>query len=792
MKIIFMNLLSIMRRFKLAWAMNFLGISAALAALMFVAMQIVYEDGFDRCQKNVDRIYLIAEDISEKPFDIILDRYNIEQFGTCSPKIEAYSSVLDMIQDYYVEVTGSDGNRHGFYEHVMGVDSGFVKMFDFDIIVGDPNRLAVPGNAMISESTAKKIFGTTDVVGRNIGVNENWCMGDSVLTVTAVYRDFPSNTQINNAIYFALDETAKDGNSGRNFMAWVMLSSPDDKAEVEQMMNSCTHLRRYIMENNAQYRLEPMSQTYYGNEGDVGFVKSGSRSTTAMLAAIAIVVLLIAAVNHTNFSIALIPLRIRNVNTQKVLGSSVGRLRCQLFAENVIVGVATWAVALIMVALLNGTWITSFLIPKDLSISGNIGICMAALLVALIINVLAGIYPVVKLTSANPSLVLKGSYGRSMAGNRLRTVLLVFQFFAAMCFISIAVCIWLQIRHMGNANPILNNSQVAVFKTNQHFGSKCDVLIDRLKENSAIEAVAFTANKIGETDVYNTNSLSWQPKNKDAMSQDVFSFHNIFCTAEFLDVFGISLTEGDGFGDRADSDVSFNNVREDCVISPSMAAYGIQVGDTVFGAVKGICEDVRILSFRAENMPLMFTISRARWLNYCNVRIAKGANIRNAVAHIEQVAAEIAPEMPLEIEFCDKVFQQQYEKEISTSATTVFMAVLAILISIIGVFGMVMFDIEYKRQEVAVRRVFGASVKDILQNINLKYLIMVFSGFVLSLPLSLYVILNWQQSFVEKAPMPWWIFALIFAAVAVVTALIVTVQSAKAVYQNPSDGLRRE
>ena len=155
MKIIFRNLISTIRNFKAAWIMNFAGITAALTALMFVGMQIKYENNFDNCHKNADRIFNVYQDV-ERPFNVIIARNSIEVFGTLSPKVEAYSAVMDWIQDYYLEVNNPNGGKHGYYEKVVGIDSGFVKMFDFDVITGSTQTLNVAGNAMICESLAKK------------------------------------------------------------------------------------------------------------------------------------------------------------------------------------------------------------------------------------------------------------------------------------------------------------------------------------------------------------------------------------------------------------------------------------------------------------------------------------------------------------------------------------------------------------------------------------------------------------------------------------------------------------
>lgn len=786
MKIVFRNLVSIIRKFKLAWLMNFAGIAAALTALMFVGMQISYENSFDDNHSNAERIFRISQDV-ERPFNVILARKVIETIGHISPKIEAYASEMDFYDLNYIE-TEISGNKHGFYEYTIGIDLGYAEMFDFDLVCGDIKTLGLPGNALISELTAQKMFGTLDVLGKTLKINDDWGTDNGEITITGVYKDFPSNTQTKNAIFFALNDMLKDEDRSRNFIGWVMLSSPDDKDEIEELIGKIAEFKVQGMPSEPYY-LEPLKDVYYNNENDAGFVKSGSVKSTAMLFVISLIVLLISAVNQTNFNTALIPMRIRSINTQKVLGSSVSRLRLQLFAESIIIGLLTWLTALLMVRLLNNTWLTSFLVPDDLSVSKNIGVCLLVGLISLIVNVLSSIYPILKLTSINPALVLKGSYGRSQSGQKLRNALLVFQYFSAVCFISIAVCIWLQIRYMENNNLILRDNQIAVFKTNRQFGQKFDLALQKFKENSAVENAALSSQLIGGGDAFNTRFYIF--------NSDTLTFNNISCTSEILEVFDIPLIDGEGFRGIRDSDVGNFDYKNDCVVSADIISkFHYNLGDTVygmFGAIKGVIDKgIRITSFRKETMPLALSLAHAEYLNFCCVKLAKGCNLKNALQHIENVVNEIVPEMPLEITFYDKIFENLYKKEINTSATTVFMAVLAVLISIIGVFGMVTFDTEYRRNEIALRRVFGASTDDIIKKINLKYLIMILSGFVLSLPVTLYVITLWQQNFVEKAPLPWWVFAVVFLSVTVVTCAIVTAQSAKTVYGNPVEGLKKE
>lgn len=781
MKIIIRNLISTIKQFKAAWIMNFAGITAALTALMFVGMQIVYENNFDRCHPNADRIFNVYQDI-ERPFNIILERPNIEIFGNLSPKVEAYSAVMDWDEKFYLETT-DNGTKHGYYEYVIGIDSGFAKMFNFNLIAGTTSSLSMAGNAMICESIAQKLFGSTDVIGKQINVNQLWCGGDGTLTITAVYKDFESNTQTKNCVYFSLDNTGKENNYGRNFLCYVMLSSPNDREEIETLFNQ--HIKEEG--NNPPYLLDPLYNVYYHNENSEGFVKSGSAKTTTMLTIIALIVLLIAAVNQTNFNIALIPMRIKSINTQKVLGCSTAQMRWQLLGENFIIVIITWLIALLMVKLLGGTWITSFLVPDDVSISSNFGICILVGVLSLIINSISNIYTINKLTTANPALVLKGSFGHSISGRKLRNSLLVFQFFSALCFISIAVSIWLQIKHLENSNNILDQNQIATFKINENFGSKFDLAKQRLTENSTIENVAASSQLIGGNDSFNTMGFIWK-------GTDTLYYNSINCVGDILEVFNIPIKEGRGFSETRKNDIGNYDFQNDCIITSDIANdHNIHLGDSIGGAVRGIIEQgVRIASYRMETKPLRLCLCKADYLSFCYVRIAKGSNVKEAINHITTVVGEIAPELPLEIEFYDTVFQRLYQKEIKTSATTIFMAILAILISIIGVFGMVTFDTEYKRQEISIRKVFGADNSNIFKSVNLKYIKMVGIGFALSLPVTYYVISNWQQAFVEKISLPWWLYILILIGITLLTIAIVTVQSAKTIFQNPVEGMRKE
>ncbi|MCQ2975435.1 MAG: ABC transporter permease [Bacteroidales bacterium] len=778
MKLIFRNLFSIIKRYKIAWIMNFLGIAIALCALMFVGMQIFYEHDFEKCNTKADRIFRLNRNATVYPFNIIIPRGMVECAGNCSPKIEAYTDILDVFDSYYITIE-TNGKKRGFYQKVIGADPGITKIFDFKFINGDENCLENPKYAIISENTALKIFGSTDIIGQQINVNQTWRMYDSTLIVGAVYKDFPTNTQVRNEIYYKLNDDFKDDYKNSNDVCWLLLDNPNSKSEIENIINQKL---KEITDYDLQMSLSPIKDVYYLNEsGDGMMMKSGDFKNTLLLGIISLIVLIISIINHTNFSIALIPKRIKSINTQKVLGSDIKTLRKQLFIENIFTGIASWIVALILVKLLNGTWVTTFLTPTDLSISNNIVICLYVLGISILMSIISGIYPIIKLTSINPAIAIKGNYGNSNEGRKLRNSLLIIQYFSAFAFMIISISVWIQNNYMKNSNETLNNNQIAVFKSNQIIANKKDLIVDKLKEHTCIENVAFSNQKLGASDMYQTTTMT------DKETNGNISFNLIDCSEEIVDVFDIKIIEGENYkhGSNHEYIMTKNlftkmkiNLHED-------------LGDNDFCI--GIIDDgIKINSQRNITMDLCFRTVGAWGYNFAYVKLSKGANVSDCINYIKETVEEIAPGSPVDIEFYDQIFNQLYKNEVNMSHLTAFLSIIAILISIIGIFGMIIFDNEYKRKEIALRKVLGASVEEILKIANIKYLKMVIVSFIASVPVAIVIISKWQESFIEKANIPWWIFALILLSMTIITILIITTQTLKTAKENPIESLKSE
>lgn len=790
MKTLYRNLVSIIRRFKLAYAMNLLGTAAAFAAFILIMMQICYERGFDKCIDKSENIYRLTSNF-EYPFNVILPRGIIEEYVKSSPYIEAGGAIADFNGQTYFSVTKDNGSRNIFSLPIICAEPNAIKVFGFKMIAGSADCLEAPDKVLIPASIAKKVFGTVDVIGRAIeNQNTLWLACSNSFTVGGVYADFPTNTQLKNVVYIKMNDNQKGDMNSCNFLGYFRVTNGTDVQAISDAFNEKLKDYQFGRGFQIEFKATPLESIYYLNESGEGiFVKCGNKSVSNTLLIIALVIIIISMINHINFNLALVPMRIRSINTQKVLGCSIGRLRTMLVLESVAACVVAWLIGMLIVYLIGGTWLTSFLIG-DLSIMGNMGICIATGIGSVLIGVLAGIYPAIIQTSINPAMALKGSFGKSLSGRRLRTILLTIQYVASAAFVAAACFVWQQNKYMLAHSSLTTMEQVVQAEVPVKLAQNYyKAFVSRLKENASILNVAFGQNEVGATDTYTTNLA----KAKDGSQ---YNYQELWATREILDVFGVNVIEGRTFTDPTLDNESYCAIATKSMMEMSGIELNVDKAYQDWGVYVGVIDNINITSMRNESKPILFmSINQFNEnVNLSNlyVRLAKGTNMHEATKYITDVFHEFIADYPIEYDFYDDVMNQLYHSERALSSELVFFSLLAIIISIIGIFGMVMFDCEYHRKDNAVRRVMGARMGDILLMTNKRYIKVLLTGFAVSIPVVVIFISNWLKGFVSHINISWSVFALVLVALVGITATIVTTQTWSAASENPANNLKSE
>ena len=641
---------------------------------------------------------------------------------------------------------------------------------------------------MVPRSLADKLFGEDiSAVGKTLRAEENiWTKSAKLFTIGAVYKDFPENTQLRNVVYTAIDPDYNINNfSSSNWVCYLLLDNPAMADEVADNFNRHFDFKK-IYHEGEQIRLVPLTDIYYMNETqDGGTFRSGNKEVTALLFGIALLIVIVAAINFTNFSTSLTPLRIKSINTQKVLGSSDTLLRRSLLIEAALISFIAWLVSLVIVWGLDWAEALPF-IEADLSLVSNLPIVFLCGIVALVIGWLAGIYPAYYITSFPPALVLKGSFGLSPSGRKLRTTLICVQFVVSIVLIIGACFVQIQNSYMRNFSLGFDKDQVAIVELNETMYDKHhDTYVNRLKENPGIEDVAFAMEKVGSKDGYNTNGGNY--KGKD------FQYFIIIASSNFLRVMGIPVIEGRDFSkaDELSDHVSYIFNRT------AMEGLDMQVGDAFDsyspGHLIGFSDDVKFTSLRGGEDNIAFLVGNFGYsLPISYIRLKAGSDIHAVVGHIQETMRELDPSYPFNIEFYDEIFNHLYRKEENLCDLVTVFSLLAIIISLVGVFGLVVFETQYRRKEIGIRKVHGATVGEILLMFNKAYLRIVGICFVIAAPVAWQGVKMWLEGFAYKTPLHWWVFLIALLIVTVITLLTVSFQNWKAANENPVNSIKSE
>lgn len=785
MKTLLRNLLSILRRYRMATSLNIIGLSVAFTAFIVILIQIHYERSFDTSYPTSDRIFRVELTEASSFFSYSLPRAFVEDIIVSSPNIEA-GSLLTYSHPVYI-TTYKGEEKLGFREPVMSCHPDLVEVFGFSLVEGDFNGLKDPDKIIIPQSLARKMYGKESAVGKAFHLEQKLYTKDiQDFTVSTVYRDFPKNSQLKNAIYTAIDPGLNLKNYRSSmYLCYLLLDNPSNADAVVSNFNNNFDFDLINRPDDA-IKLIPVTDIYYKNDIQDGNIKiSGDRDTTFLLFCIAILIIVVAIINFTNFSTALTPIRIKSINTQKVLGSSDSFLRRTLTIESVIISFVSWITSLFIVFFLNKAGALPF-IQAELNLLTNIPVVLLSGVIAFITGIIAGVYPAWYMVSFPPALVLKGSFGLSASGRKMRTALIGIQFVVSIMLIIGAGFVWLQSTYMKNYSLGFDKDQIAMVELSGDIYDKHrDTYVNRLKEFAGIEDVAFSFEKVGSNDSYNTAGVEY--KNK------VASYFLIMGSYNLLDVLGIPITEGRDFtkSDELSDNASY--------IFNKTAHLGMdmEVGD-IFdgypsGRIVGFTDDVKLTSLRQGENNIAFVLTDWSY-PYTNsyIRMKAGTDVHALVSHIRKTLNEIDPTYPFDVEFYDSVFDRLYQNEVNLRSAITLFSLIAIILSLVGVFGLVVFETQYRRKEIAVRKVHGSTIREILSRLNQHYIYIVCICFILAIPVVYYMVHKWLEGFAYKVPVSWWLYAVAFIIVLFITIATVTFQSWRAATANPVDSLKSE
>lgn len=568
---------------------------------------------------------------------------------------------------------------------------------------------------------------------------------------------------------------------------YVTLDDPLNKEEVLDHFNKTFDFAKSQMGSAQEIalRLTPLKEVYYTHDTTFDFNPKGHRETNYVLLGIAFLILFIAGINFTNLTTSLIPLRLKTINTHRVLGCSIYKLQAISLIELIVICLISYILALFIVNDLSYTPIANW-VDADIRLSQYKGLILLTALIAILTGCLAGLYPAIRSTSYAPALVLKGSFGLSPKGKKVRVALIGFQYTVSIALIIVTLFMGLQNHFMTSSEQLgFNKDQVAIVNlTPEIYAKHKPQYIQKLKDYPGIEDVAFSVYELSkEDDMIDLEYARHEDK-------DVF-FKVFYASENFLSVMDIQVEEGRDFT-RED----LNKAQSDYIINPAAERdFHLHPGDRFNDrTVLGVSKDFRFNSCRIASSPFVFALNNdipnPKLVSY--IRFNSKTNLQEAVAHVRETLKEIDPTFPFEISFYNTILNNLYQKEQTLGKLISLFGIMAILISIVGVFGLVLFETQYRRKEIGIRKINGATTGQILLMFNKTYIRIVSVCFIISIPIAWMGTQQWLENFAYKTPLHLWVFIVAFLIILSVTIGTVTFRNWQAANENPVNSVKSE
>lgn len=757
---ILQNFLFVLKRFKTSSVLIIVGLSVALAVFTVSFLQAEYDFSYDRGFKKHNDIYQLWMKIGSTNMEIpVITDFIANDMARDFAEVKSYCLTTYSEKDRPKQTFFLPDDTKEYESHYVEATAGLLDVFLPEIIEGDVSPIfEAPGRAMIPQSWAKTIFGSEDPIGKVLIRKGH----DQQLVITAIYKDFPERSTLLNGIYTYLPDRGDSSNSfNLNFYGFFEI----DKQNVDTLTAKINNnwLEGFIGTWITDMRFVPLKEIHYEYD-------KGSRNTTLSLLAIGIVILIISYINFINFAVALAPARVRELNIRKILGERDSKLRFVVASEAALFSLVSYILSLLIIYSVSRSFISDFL-AVDLTLTNHVPLLTLLAVIVAGVGFLIGLYPAVYTTKFQPATVLNGKFALSGKGTGLRNTLITIQFFASITLIIVSLLIKMQHDFIHKESWKFERDNIVYVTTNKDM--QYEAFMGELDSSPIITDYTYSAFLPSTVGQYNGGEY------KDK----TITIALWTVAPNFMDFFGVPLWEGNSFSD--------DDSRQLIINKKALEAYELEeiIGDSLLGAkVIGIIEDITFQPLERAIDPMGFYKgSPEDALGFFLIKINSN-NIPQAFDFIEQ-AWKKTHTGDYDIHFLDDSFDRLYKKQNDLAKLITLFGGIALLIALMGVYGIILFNAKYKAKEIAIRKVNGSSTEEIILMLNQTILIQLAIAFVVALPVAYYTISKWLESFAYKTAIHWWLFPLGGLIVLLITVITVSWQSYRSATANPTKAL---
>ncbi len=791
-KIAFRNLL----KNKVYSFINISGLAIGIAATMLIGLWIYDELNYDSDFKQKDTIAQVFQHESSN---------NIVGTGPAIPRALEFA-MREEFGDNFKHLIMSSWNFTRYISYgdkninVSGnyMQEGAVEMLELNILKGDKNSLEGPNSLLLSEETAKTLFGDEDPLGKLVKINN-----DKVAKVTAIYEDLPENNSFNGLkylmpwkFYVASEEWVKDAEKSWGNNSFQMYAQIHDNATMEEVSSKILDIKKRNSPEEAEFNpqifLFPMKDWYLRGDWENGVQSGGRIENVWLFGIIGIFILLLACINFINLSTARSEKRATEVGIRKSIGSQRGQLIFQFLTESFLIVSLSFVVAVGIVLLsLNGF---NNLASKEIVFPwSNILFWLITMLFVVFTSILAGSYPALYLSSFNPVSVLKGTFKAGRNSSLPRKILVVAQFTISVALIIGTLVVMNQIQYSKDRpTGYEKEGLVQLPVMSMEFVGKQDLMREQFIASGG--AVKMTAMSSPTTQIWsNRGGYNWEGKPEGF--QEDFAYTSVHY--DFVETLGLTIIDGRGFSREFATD-------SNAVILNKTAVDYMQIQDPVGKLIRfnnpeaeplkiiGVIDDMIVQSPYTPVKQAMYAFEKYGNISYYNLRLNPQNSVSENLALIEKTFKANFPNIPFAYQFVDEEYGRKFRSEERIASLSKVFTALAIFISCLGLFGLASYVAEQRTKEIGVRKVLGASISQLWLLLSKDFITLVVVALLVASPVAYYVMSNWLQKFAYRTSVGWDVFVIACTGALIITLITVSFQAIKAASANPVKSLRTE
>lgn len=806
--------------FKIAWrtlfqnklytGLNIAGLTFGISFFLLIGLYLFDEWTFDQQHDKANRIYRVIEhkNTNGKELTIAGASYKLaEESKKTIGEIETTTRVTKNGDEH---ISNPD-NPAKFYETIWMCDSNLMKVFDFDMVVGDKNTaLSEPYSVILTEDLALKLFNSTQIVGKTVRI----AFTETPLKVTAVLKNLPRNSSFK--FHVMVSESTlgsqdwyKDMTANWASNGYTVFTLLKQKTKPQVVAKKMDHLFRdnYQLQRGTSvaFSLQPLTDIHFHSDNMTDYLfEKGNALYNYIFAIVALFVLMIACINYINLTTASAANRAKEIGIRKSVGAFRRQLFFQFLFESLIVAFLASVLSVIAV---------NFLLPAFnrftgkqllLGFSTDYRVWLYVVIVTIIIGLVSGIYPALLLSYWKTVSLLKGT-GFNTGGLNLRKGLVVFQFTVSIVMMIGTMVLFLQVRYINYKNLGFNKQQLVVVDINSGaIRRSAETIKTEFGKIKEIKNVSVTSRVPGDWKITPTVKI----KNEQTAVEHKIAY--LISTDEnFAGTFEVKLLNGRNFaGINDSSSVILNETAATMLQIKEASGQIMDIPSKAFGGnylplnkdnkpfkarVIGIVRDFHFRSLREKIAPMVLAYQKnpVQNIDYFTARV-EGKAASATVKKMKTVLDNIDPGHLFEYHFLDEQIALFYAEDKKRETLLIGMSITNIFIACLGLFGLVTYTARQRVKEIGIRKVLGASITQLMSLLSKEFLKLVVIANVIAFPLGWWAIDQWLREFAYHIEVRWWLFGLAGVAALIIALLTVSFQAIKAAVANPVKSLRTE